>query len=97
MGLLTYMSCFSSKASSSARTTDCSTSMPKPGQHVSIRTFRALRAPLMLNNIWRKTETSLIMELSKSMEDQVEEVNNLPTMLMPKQSMQEIQHRRLIF
>nr|QIH55933.1 C4 protein [Malvastrum yellow vein Yunnan virus] len=37
---------------------------------------------------WRKTETSLIMEFSKSMEDQLEEVARLPTTHMPRQSTQ---------
>nr|AAB40392.1 Rep protein [Tomato yellow vein streak virus] len=46
---------------------------------------------------WRKTETSLILELSKSMEDQLEEVANLQTTLMPRFSTQIIHPRHSIY
>ncbi|AAO25672.1 transcriptional regulator protein [Tomato leaf curl Gujarat virus] len=88
MGLLTCMCSSSSKESSNAKTIDSSTSHPQPGQHISIRTFRELRAQAMSNPTWKKTETSLIMEFSKSMDDQLEEVANLPTTHMPRQSIQ---------
>ncbi|ABG26016.1 AC4 protein [Kudzu mosaic virus] len=58
MGNLTSMFCFNLKENSSAATKGSSTSYPKPGQHISIRTFRELRAAQMLKSTWRKTETS---------------------------------------
>nr|AJE24894.1 AC4 protein [Tobacco curly shoot virus] len=88
MGLLTCMFSSSSKGNSSAETIDSSISHPQPGQHISIRTFRELRALQMSKPTWKKTETCLIMEFSKSMEDQLEEVANLPTTHIPKQSIQ---------
>nr|ALB26099.1 AC4 protein [Okra enation leaf curl virus]ALB26159.1 AC4 protein [Okra enation leaf curl virus] len=88
MGLLTCMFSSSYNESSSAGTIDSSTSAPQPGQHISIQTFRELRAQAMSKPTWRKTETSLIMEFSKSMEDQLEEVAKLPTTHMPRQSTQ---------
>nr|ACZ71240.1 AC4 protein [Tomato yellow leaf curl China virus] len=86
MGLLTCMSSSNSKVYSNVKTTDSSISHPQAGQHISIRTFRALKAQQMLKHTWKKTETCWIMEFSRSMEDQLEEVANLPTTHMPRQS-----------
>nr|UQV97415.1 AC4 protein [Kudzu mosaic virus] len=97
MGNLTSMCCFNSKANSSVATKGSSTWYPKPGQHISIRTFRELRAVQMLNSTWRKTETSLILEFSKSTEDQIEAVLNVQMTHMPKQSIQAMQHRPSIY
>nr|AWD84444.1 C4 protein [Chilli leaf curl virus] len=88
MGLLTCMGSSSSKESSRAKTINSSTSHPQLGQHISIRTFRELKAQAMSNPTWKKTETSLTLEFSKSMDDQLEEVANLPTTHMPRQSIQ---------
>nr|ALB26342.1 AC4 protein [Okra enation leaf curl virus] len=88
MGNLTCMFSSSLKESSSAGTIDSSTSLPQPGQHISIQTFRDLRAQAMSKPTWRNTETSLITEFSKSMEDQLEDVAKLPTTHMPRQSTQ---------
>ncbi|CAH10919.1 AC4 protein [Malvastrum yellow vein Yunnan virus] len=88
MGILTCMFSSSSKGNSSVETIDSSTSHPQAGQHISIQTFRELKAQAMSKPTWRKTETSLIMEFSKSMEDQLEEVARLPTTHMPRQSTQ---------
>ncbi|ABJ97347.1 AC4 [Chilli leaf curl virus-India [India:Papaya:2005]] len=88
MGNLIYTSSYNSKVNSIAKTTDSSTSFPQPGQHISIRTFRELKARQMSRPMWRKTETSLILEFSRSMEDQLEEVSSLPTTHMPRQSIQ---------
>ncbi|AGV02072.1 AC4 protein [Okra leaf curl virus-[India:Mau:2012]] len=87
----------SSKGNSNAGTTDSSTSPPQAGQHISIRTFRELKAQAMSKPIWKKTETSLIMEFSKSMEDRLEEVAILPTTHMPRQSIQGPKHRPSIY
>nr|AOY34809.1 C4 [Begomovirus sp.] len=97
MGLLTCMSSSNSKENSSAKTRDSSISHPQPGQHISIRTFRELRARQMSKPMWRKTETSLILEFSRSMADQLEEVANLPTTHMPRQSIQGPRLRPSIF
>nr|ABI63432.1 AC4 [Tomato leaf curl Taiwan virus] len=88
MELLTCIFSSNSKENSNVRIPSSSTSHPQPGQHISIRTFRELRAQQMSKPIWKKTETCLIMEFSRSMEDQLEEVANLPTTHMPRQSIQ---------
>nr|ALB26117.1 AC4 protein [Okra enation leaf curl virus] len=88
MGNLTCLFSSSSRGNSSARTIDSSTSSPQAGQHISIQTFRELKPPPMSKPTWTKTETSLIMEFSKSMEDQLEEVTKLPTTHTPRQSTQ---------
>ncbi|QFG39757.1 AC4 protein [Pepper blistering leaf virus] len=82
MGSLISMCSSNSKVNTSAQITDSSTWYPQIGQHISIRTFRELRARQMSRPTWRKTETSLILEFSKSMEGQLEEVANLPTIRM---------------
>nr|AKM49919.1 AC4 [Chilli leaf curl virus]AZB50364.1 AC4 protein [Chilli leaf curl virus]QZX45775.1 AC4 [Chilli leaf curl virus]UVY90105.1 C4 protein [Chilli leaf curl virus]WID94114.1 C4 [Chilli leaf curl virus] len=97
MGNLICTSSYNSKVNSNARTTDSSTSFPQPGQHISIRTFRELRALQMSKPMWRKTETSLTLEFSRSMADQLEEVANLPTTHMPRQSIQGPSLRPSIF
>nr|UYO78285.1 AC4 [Mungbean yellow mosaic virus] len=94
---LISMFCFSSKGSSKRRTKGSSTWFPQQDQHISIRTFRQLRAQQMLNHTWTKTETSLIMEISKSMADQLEEVNSLPTTLMPRHSTLDPSYRPSIY
>nr|QNG62362.1 AC4 [Tomato mottle leaf curl virus]QNG62391.1 AC4 [Tomato mottle leaf curl virus]UUV61263.1 C4 [Tomato mottle leaf curl virus] len=97
MGNLISTCSSSSKGNYSAQTNDCSTSYPQPDQHISIRTFRELRAHQMSNPTWRKTETSLIMEFSKSTADQLEEVSNLPTTRMPRSSTQDPSWRPSIY
>nr|WER78611.1 C4 [Tomato yellow leaf curl virus] len=86
-----------SKANTSVRTNGSSTWYPQTGQHISIRTFRQLRAHQMSRPTWRKTETSLILEFSRSMADQLEEVSNLPTTHMPKHSIQAVNQRPSIY
>ncbi|CAD30014.1 AC4 protein [Tomato yellow leaf curl China virus-To[Y25]] len=88
MGLLTCMSSSNSKENSSVKTKDSSISHPQADQHISIRTFRELKAQQMSKHTWRKTETCLIMEFSRSMDDRLEGVANLPTTHMPRQSIQ---------
>ncbi|AAM12757.1 putative AC4 protein [Tomato chlorotic mottle virus] len=97
MGNLISTCSSSSKVNTTARTTSSSTSYPQPGQHISIRTFRELRAPQTSNHTWRKTETSLIMEFSRSMEDQQEEVSNLPTTRTPRFSTQDQSWKHSIY
>ncbi|ABN80224.1 AC4 [Tomato yellow vein streak virus] len=97
MGNLISTCLYSSKANSNATINDSSIWYPQPDQHISIQTFRELKARQTSRPTWRKTETSLILELSRSMEDQLEEVANLQTTLMPRFSTQIIQPRHSIY
>ncbi|AGT57883.1 AC4 [Pepper leafroll virus] len=97
MGNLIYTCLSSSKENSDAKIQDSSTWSPQQGQHISIQTFRELRARQMSRPTWRKTETSLILEFSKSMEDQLEEVANLPMIRTPRFSMHSVHQRHLIY
>ncbi|ABP93358.1 AC4 protein [Tomato leaf curl Joydebpur virus-[Kalyani]] len=97
MGNLIYTCSSNLREKFQCKITDSSTSFPQPGQHISIRTFRELRALQMSKPMWRKTETSLILEFSKSMADQLEEVSSLPTTHMPRQSIQGPKLRPSIF
>nr|AIA58676.1 AC4 [Solanum mosaic Bolivia virus] len=65
MGNLISMCLSNSKENTSAPIKDSSTWYPQQDQHISIRTFRELRARQMSKPTWRKTETSWILELSK--------------------------------
>nr|AEP83000.1 C4 [Tomato golden vein virus] len=84
MGNLISMCLFNSKANSNARINDSSTWYPQLDQHISIQTFRELKARPTSRPIWKKTETSLILEISRSMEDQQEEAAKLPMTLMQR-------------
>nr|AWD31220.1 C4 [Tomato yellow leaf curl virus]AWD31441.1 C4 [Tomato yellow leaf curl virus]AWD31537.1 C4 [Tomato yellow leaf curl virus]AWD31543.1 C4 [Tomato yellow leaf curl virus]AWD31555.1 C4 [Tomato yellow leaf curl virus] len=97
MGNHISMCLSNSKANTNVRTNASSTWYPQTGQHISIQTFRQLRAQQMSRPTWRKTETSLILEFSKSMADQLEEVSNLPTTHMPKHSIQAVNPRPSIY
>ncbi|BAF49381.1 C4 [Honeysuckle yellow vein virus-[Japan:Masuda:2003]] len=97
MGALISTSSSNSKENTNAQINDSSISYPHLGQHISIQTFRELRAHQMSRPTWRKTETSLILEFSKSMEDQLEEVASLPTTHMPRQSIQDLSHRPCLY
>nr|UOK16088.1 AC1 protein [Tomato yellow leaf curl virus] len=95
MGNHISMCLSNSKASTNVRTNGSSTWYLQTGQHISIRTSRQLRAQQMSRPTWRKTETSLILEFSKSMADQLEEVSNLPTTHMPRHSIQAVKSEAL--
>ncbi|QEE82326.1 AC4 protein [Tomato vein clearing leaf deformation virus] len=97
MGSLISMCSSSSKENTSAQIKDSSILYLQPGQHISIRTFRELRAHRTSKPMWRNTETSLILEFSKSMADQLEEVSNLPTIRMPRSSTLDPSWRRSIY
>nr|ACX42562.1 C4 protein [Tomato yellow leaf curl virus]AWD30741.1 C4 [Tomato yellow leaf curl virus]AWD30753.1 C4 [Tomato yellow leaf curl virus]AWD30800.1 C4 [Tomato yellow leaf curl virus]UNO37613.1 C4 [Tomato yellow leaf curl virus] len=97
MGNHISMCLSNSKANTNVKTNGSSTWYPQTGQHISIQTFRQLRAQQMSRPTWRKTETSLILEFSKSMADQLEEVSNLPTTHMPKHSIQAVNPRPSIY
>nr|WOL23735.1 C4 [Tomato yellow leaf curl virus] len=93
MGALISTSSSNSKENINAQINDPAISYPHLGQHISIQTFRELRARQMSRPTWKKTETSLILEFSRSMEDQLEEVASLPTTHMPRLSTQGVNHR----
>nr|AEP68834.1 C4 [Tomato yellow leaf curl virus - Huasteca] len=97
MGNHISMCLSNSKANTNVRTNGSSTWYPQTGQHISIQTFRQLRAQQMSRPTWRKTETSLILEFSKSTEELLEEVSNLPTTHMPKHSIQAVNPRPSIY
>nr|WER78719.1 C4 [Tomato yellow leaf curl virus] len=97
MGALISTSSSNSKENINAQINDSSISYPHLGQHISIQTFRELRARQMSRPTWKKTETSLIVEFSRSMEDQLEEVASLPTTHMPRQSTQGLNHRPCLY
>nr|AAL82864.1 putative AC4 protein [Tomato crinkle virus] len=97
MGNLICTSSSNSKGNSNVQTRDCSTLHLQPGQHISIQTYRQLRAAQMLKHTWKKTEISLIMECSKSMADQLEEVSSLPTTRTPRSSTQDQSWRPSIY
>ncbi|BAB03593.1 C4 protein [Honeysuckle yellow vein mosaic virus] len=97
MGALISTSSCNSKENTDAQINDSSISYPQLGQHISIRTFRELRARRTSRPTWKKTGTSLILEFSRSMEDQLEEVASLPTTHMPRQSTQGPSHRPCLY
>nr|QMV80631.1 AC4 [Tomato chlorotic mottle virus] len=97
MGNLISTCSSNSKVNTAAKTTSSSTSSPQVGQHISIQTYRELRARQTSNHTWRKTETSLIMEFSRSMADQLEEVSNLPTTRTPRFSTQDQSWKHSIY
>nr|AWD84457.1 C4 protein [Cotton leaf curl virus] len=95
MGNLICTCSSSSRGNTSARICDSSTWSPQAGQHISIRTYRELNPAPTSWPTPRRTETSLTWEFSKSMDDQLEEVANLPTTHMPRQSIREVGLRLL--
>nr|QUS52909.1 AC4 protein [Muntingia yellow spot virus] len=97
MGNLIYTCSSSSKVNTNAKIKGSSTWSPQLDQHISIQTFRELKAPQMSRHTWRKTETSLILEFSRSMEDQLEEVANLPTIRTPRFSTHNVHQRPSIY
>nr|QNG62341.1 AC4 protein [Tomato chlorotic mottle virus] len=97
MGNLISTCSSNSKVNTTAKTTSSSTSSPQVGQHISIQTYRELRARQTSNHTWKKTETSLIMEFSRSMADQLEEVSNLQTTRTPRFSMQDQSWKHSIY
>ncbi|AJM13615.1 ac4 [Asystasia mosaic Madagascar virus] len=65
MGNLISMCYYNSKENTSAQIRDSSTWFPQTDQHLSIRTFRELRARQMSRHILRKEETSSTMGNSR--------------------------------
>ncbi|UMM45346.1 C4 [Galium leaf distortion virus] len=84
MGNLTSMCLCSSKASSSAQITDCSTWSPQPGQHISIRTFRELNPAPTSSPISRRMEIPLNGENFRSTGDLLEEAARRLTIHTPR-------------
>nr|AVN66488.1 AC4 protein [Potato yellow mosaic Panama virus] len=97
MGNLISTFSSSSKESTSAPINDSSTWYPQPGQHISIWTYREQNRLQTSRPMCKKTETSLILEFSRSMYDQLEEVARLPMIHMPKPSIQARSPRPSIY
>nr|AEI72608.1 transcriptional regulation protein [Radish leaf curl virus] len=95
MGNLIFACSSSSKANTSAKITDSSTSYPQPGQHISIRTFRELNQAPMSSPIWRRTETPSTGESFRSTDDLLEADNRQPTTLTPQRLTQAVSQRLL--
>ncbi|ACN42647.1 AC4 [Bhendi yellow vein mosaic virus] len=95
MGNLIFTCSSSSKENTSARIRDSSTWSPQTGQHISIRTFRELKAQAMSSPTSTRTETPLNGEDSRSMEDLLEEDNNQPMTLTRQHLTQEVRQRLL--
>nr|WMV94267.1 trascriptional regulator protein [Radish leaf curl virus] len=95
MGNLIFTCSSSSKANTSAKITDSSTSYPQPGQQISIRTFRELNRAPMSSPIWRRTETPSNGESFRSTDDLLEGVNGQPTTLTPQRLTQAVSQRLL--
>nr|QGA84555.1 AC4 protein [Crassocephalum yellow vein virus] len=96
MGLLISTCLSSSKGNTSARITDSSTWYPQPGQRISIRTFRELNPAPTSSPTSTRTETPWTGEISRSMDDLQEEVNNQPMMLTPRHLTQAVSRRLLM-
>ncbi|AJZ68901.1 C4 protein [Maldovirus mali] len=67
MGSLISTCLSNSKGSTHARINDSSTWYPQPDQHISIQTYRELRARPMSRPILRREGNFLTMEFSRSM------------------------------
>ncbi|ALQ10821.1 AC4 [West African Asystasia virus 1] len=68
MGCLISMCSSSSKGNTSAQIRDSSTWNPQAGQHLTIQTFRELRARQMLNHTSRREAISSTMASSRSIQ-----------------------------
>ncbi|AEI91433.1 AC4 protein [West African Asystasia virus 1] len=75
MGSLISMCSYSSKGNTSAQIRDSSTWNPQPGQHLTIQTFRELRARQMSNHTSRREAISSTMGNSRSIHE-VQEVRD---------------------
>ncbi|ABY60979.1 C4 protein [Tomato leaf curl Ghana virus] len=95
MGNLICMRSFNSRGNTNAKITDSSTWYPRPGQHISIQTFRELNPAPTSSPISIKTETPLNGESFRSTEDRQEEDNNLPMTLTPRRLTQEVRQKLL--
>ncbi|CAZ65452.1 AC4 protein [Crassocephalum yellow vein virus - Yuanjiang] len=96
MGLLISTCLCSSKGNTSARITDSSTWYPQPGQRISIRTFRGLKAPQTSSPTSTRTETPWTGEIPGSTDDLQEEVSNQLVMLTPRHLTQAVSRRLLM-
>ncbi|ADO41002.1 AC4 protein [Bhendi yellow vein mosaic virus [India:Raichur:OY56:2005]] len=84
MGNLIFTCSSSSRANTSARISDSSTSPPQAGQHISIRTFRELNQAQMSSPTSTRTETPSNGESFRSMDDLQEGDSRQPTTLTPQ-------------
>uniref|UniRef100_Q5CCZ3 Putative C4 protein n=1 Tax=Tomato leaf curl Java virus-[Purwokerto] TaxID=292475 RepID=Q5CCZ3_9GEMI len=85
MGALISTCLSSSKGNTTARITDSSIWYPRPGQHISIRTFRELNPAPTSSPISTRTETLSNGESFRWTDDLHEGDNRQPMMLTPRQ------------
>nr|AMB51328.1 pathogenicity determinant [Tomato leaf curl Ghana virus] len=84
MGNLISTCLFNSKENTTARIKDSSTWYPRPGQHISIQTFRELNPAPTSSPISIKTETQLNGENSKSTAEVLEGAARMLTTLQQR-------------
>ncbi|AAM78603.1 AC4 [Potato yellow mosaic virus-[Guadeloupe]] len=84
MGNLISTFLSSSKGNSTAQITDCSIWCPRPGQHISIRTFRELNRAPMSNPTSRKTGTVSNGDCSRLTEEVLEADSRHQTTQLPR-------------
>nr|AOT83428.1 AC4 [Sida angular mosaic virus] len=84
MGNLTLIFSYNSKGKSISQITDCSIWCPRPGQHISIRTFRELNPAPTSSPTSRKTVTPSSGESSKSTVEVLEAVSRQLTTQPPR-------------
>nr|AFM45099.1 C4 protein [Jatropha leaf yellow mosaic Katarniaghat virus] len=95
MGNLICMCSSSTKASSNARIRDSSTWYPRPGQHISIQTFRELNPAPTSSPISTRTEILWNGENSRSMAGLHGEANSRQMMHTPPQLTAAVSQRLL--
>ncbi|AMW03308.1 AC4 protein [Malvastrum yellow vein Changa Manga virus] len=95
MGNLIFTCSSSSKANTSARIRDSSTSYPQLGQHISIRTYRELNPAPTSSPISPRTGTFSSGGNFRSMEDLQEGDNRQQTTLTPQHLTQAVNQRLL--
>nr|WCJ14476.1 AC4 [Fenugreek yellow vein virus] len=95
MGNLIYTCSSSSKGNTSARIRDSSTWYPRPGQHISIRTFREINPAPTSSPISTRTETLSNGESSRSTADLQGEDSRPQTTHMQRHLMREASQKLL--
>nr|BBA21862.1 AC4 protein [Cotton leaf curl Bangalore virus] len=95
MGNLIFTCSSNSKANSSAKIADSSTSYPQLGQHISIRTFRELNPAPTSSPTSTRTETFSNGDNFRLTDDLQEEGNKQPMTLTPQHLTQAVSQRLL--
>ncbi|AFM77726.1 AC4 protein [French bean leaf curl virus] len=95
MGNLIYTCSSSSRGNTSARISDSSTWYPRPGQHISIRTFRELNPAPTSSPTSTRTETHWSGETSRSTADLQEGASRQQTTLTQQHLTREASRKLL--